>query len=138
MAKRSRGTTRPGQRRPTTRTASRPAARPTGPSGTARPATSLTEAEEARAAEIEAQLLAQERTAQVGRDRERERGRARSEADAVPRGRTRESSLLATRAAEEYTYVVRDVRRIVTVAGVLFGVMAVLFVLIDLLGWIKV
>ncbi len=137
MAKRSRGTTRPGQRRPITRAPQRPAARAAAPSDI-RPATSLTEAEEARAAELEAQLLAQERAAQTGRDRERQRDRARSEGDGLARGRTRESGLLAARAAEEYTYVVRDVRRIARVAGVLLGVMAVLFVLIDILGLIKV
>lgn len=45
--------------------------------------------------------------------------------------------MLAARASEEYTYVVRDVRRIVTVGGGLILIMAVLFVLIDVLNVIK-
>jgi hypothetical protein len=36
--------------------------------------------------------------------------------------------------AQEYRYVVADVRRIVVVAAGMFAVMAVLFVLIDLTG----
>ena len=47
------------------------------------------------------------------------------------RSRTRESSILATRSAEEYTYVVRDVRRIATVGGGLVAVLFALFVIID-------
>ena len=39
--------------------------------------------------------------------------------------------MLAVKAAEEYAYVVRDVRRIVLVGGLMVGLMAVLFVLID-------
>ena len=46
-------------------------------------------------------------------------------------------ALRAARASEEYTYVVRDVRRIVTVGGGLILIMAVLFVLIDVLNVIK-
>ncbi len=36
--------------------------------------------------------------------------------------------------AEEYRYVVADVRRIAVVAAGMFGILAVLFVLIDLTG----
>jgi hypothetical protein len=46
--------------------------------------------------------------------------------------------LLAARAAEEYAYVVRDVRRILIVGGSLAAVLGVLFVLIDLLHVVSV
>jgi hypothetical protein len=43
-------------------------------------------------------------------------------------------SLLAARAATEYVYVGQDLRRIVLVAAVLFGVMFVLWVVLVLMG----
>jgi hypothetical protein len=49
---------------------------------------------------------------------------------AAPRSRARPSSLLAAKAATEYVYVAQDVRRIVMVGGVLFGIMLLLWVLI--------
>jgi hypothetical protein len=52
--------------------------------------------------------------------------------------RTGSQGLLAARAVEEYAYVVRDVRRIVVVGGSLTVVMALLFVLIDLLHVITI
>ncbi len=130
MAKRSRGTTRPGQRRPAQRSMPRPATTgTTAPAG--RPSTALTPEEEARAAELEARLVAEERAAEELRVRNR--GRSRVAPEAGPRGRTREGSLLAARAAEEYTYVVRDVRRIVQIGGGLMVVMLVLYLLIEVL-----
>lgn len=127
MAKRSRGT-RPGQRRP----AQRPAGRP-GPSTApaVRPSVSLTADEEARAAELEAQLVAQERAAEDARARSRDRGR--NLFDAAPRTRTREGSLLATRSAEEYTYVVRDVRRIVRIGGSAMVAMFLLWIVLEVI-----
>ena len=129
MAKRSRGTNRPGQQRPTRRP-QRPAGRP-GQAATAaagRPSGALTTAEEERAAELEAQILAQERGS-----RRASSGRSR-DADAVARSRSvQPSGLLAARAAEEYGYVVRDVRRIAIVAGLLLLAMIVLYVLIEVL-----
>jgi hypothetical protein len=134
MAKRSRGSRRPGHRPPK----SRPA-RPTTVTGTARPTTALSPTEEARAAELEAQIMAEERAAEADRARARDRDRSRSEALGGPSvGRARAGSLLAARASEEYTYVVRDVRRIVVVGGGLLAVLGVLFVLIDVLNVIKV
>ena len=117
MAKRSRVAGRPGQRRPLQRTGSRPTSAP------ARPAGSVTPEEEARAAELEAQILAEEKAAEEARR-------------TATRGRQAEGALysslpLATRAAEEYGYVRRDVRRIVTVGGLLLGIMAVLYVLVN-------
>jgi hypothetical protein len=139
MAKRQR--TRPGQRsarggRPGTRPAgARPAAaRPAGP---ARPIGALTAAEEARAAELEAQILAEERAAEASRARARERKRSDVAAMGAAPGRSREGSLLAARAEEEYAYVVRDVRRIARVGGSLVGLLAILFILIDVIGVIR-
>jgi hypothetical protein len=128
MAKRSRGAARPGQR-----PAKRPqrAAIPRAPAAateTIRPATSLTEADEARAAELEAQLVAEGRTATAERGG---RDRARMQATAPRLRGAQTSGLLAARAAEEYGYVVRDVRRIGVVGGGLFVVMIVLFLLIE-------
>ena len=131
MAKRSRGPSRPGQQRPTRRP-QRPAGRTAAPTGTVetvRGATALTEAEEARAAELEAQIVAQERTNVAGRSR-RDRGPA--VLSSASRARSAEtSSLLAARAAEEYAYVKRDVRRIGVVGGGMLAIMLVLFVLIE-------
>jgi hypothetical protein len=129
MAKRQR--TRPGQRRPAARPA-RPA-RPAAPAP-ARPLGALTAAEESRAAELEAEILAQERAAEATRTRSAERRRTDAGGFAP---RSREGSLLAARAGEEYAYVVRDARRIIRVGGSLVAILAVLFVLIDVLGVIK-
>jgi hypothetical protein len=41
------------------------------------------------------------------------------------------STLLAARAAEEYGYVVKDVRRITVIGGGLLLILAVLYVLIE-------
>ncbi|MHB8673676.1 MAG: hypothetical protein ACYDAK_08350 [Candidatus Limnocylindrales bacterium] len=97
---------------------------------------SLTAAEEARAAEIEAQLVADERAAEATRIRGRDRRRDESGGRATM-VRTRDGSLLAARAEEEYAYVARDVRRIVRVGGSLLGVMFVLFILIDVAGVVR-
>jgi hypothetical protein len=126
MAKRQRAV-RQGQRRPPTRTAPRPAAATVAP----KPATGLTAADEARAAELEAELVAQERAGTSGADRSRSR---RSDASAAPRGRTRESGLLAARATVEYAYVSADIRRIVVVAGSLFALMIAIWAVLTLTG----
>lgn len=110
MAKRARGTTsRPGQRAPLrSNAAARPATRPT----------TLTEDEVARAAELEAEIVATERAAEVVQRRTRTR-RDVGEGGSVLGG------TIALRAAEEYRYVARDMRRIVIIGGalilVLFG-----------------
>lgn len=122
MAKRSRGTRRPGQRRLHQRTAQRPA-QPTA----RRPTAGLTLEEEARAAELEAQLMAEERAAENARSRARDR--ARSLDEPAVRGRTREAGMLAARTAEEYGYVSRDLRRIVVVDGALLTILGILFAL---------
>ncbi|MGA3030826.1 MAG: hypothetical protein ABSE58_08845 [Candidatus Limnocylindrales bacterium] len=71
--------------------------------------------------------MARERDAELSRARARERGRA----EVIRPGRPGGQGLLAARAAEEYGYVVRDVRRIILVGGSIVGALFVLFVLID-------
>jgi hypothetical protein len=50
------------------------------------------------------------------------------------RARAKPGSLLASRAATEYIYVGRDLRRIALVAAILFGVLIVLWLVIVLAG----
>jgi hypothetical protein len=129
MAKRARGTTtRPGQRRPMQRQAARPAARPVAPAEpiAPRPAT-LTDEEEARAAQLEAAIVAQEQAAAETARRARP---SRLSADAP----TRSVSSLAVAAGNEYAYVARDVRRIALVGGTLVGVLAALWIAVQVTG----
>ena len=120
MAKRTRGASRPGQRSADRSSArqSRPAARPSG---------GLSVAEETRAAELESAIVAQTKVADSARSSARDR--RTGESPVRPRGQ----GTLAIRAAEEYGYVARDVRRIVRWGLTMAGVMAVLFVLIDVM-----
>jgi hypothetical protein len=119
MAKRIRGSTRPGHRPRLQRPPQRPAdAAPRRPGG-------LTREEEARAAEIEATILAEERAAQQATRRTRDRS---TEATG---SRGRDLAPLSVRAADEYAYVRRDVIRIVRVGGSLLAILAVLYILID-------
>ncbi len=128
MAKRVRGSHRPGQRAPLQRTTTRPPAPPSS-AAVAAPPTSLTPQEEARAAEIEAQILAEERAADDARRRSSDRDKARATAP-VPAAR----SSLAVTAAEEYAYVGRDVRRITLIGGSLIILLVVLAILSHLSG----
>jgi hypothetical protein len=126
MAKRARGsTTRPGQRPPL----QRQPARPIPPKAVVAPRSeTLTQAEEARAAELEAAILAEERQAEAATRRSRT---ARATAAQEP---VRATSNLAVAAAEEYAYVARDVRRISLVGGSLVLVLFGLWVLAHLTG----
>jgi hypothetical protein len=122
MAKRSRVAARPGQRRPLQRSAARPdAGAPRRPDG------SVTQEEEARAAELEAAILAEEKAATEAR---RSRERIQQGPEATPRVGYSPTPL-ATRAAEEYGYVRRDIRRITIVGGSLLAILAVLHVLVN-------
>jgi hypothetical protein len=88
----------------------------------------VTRQEEARAAELEAAILAEEKAAEAsrsGRDRAR-----RPTVDAVG-GVSYSSVPLSVRAADEYGYVKRDIRRIAIVGGFLLAVLAVLEVLVN-------
>jgi hypothetical protein len=80
----------------------------------------LTAEEEARAAELEAKILDEERAAETAQHRSRVRDRIAP--DREPPART--AVPLAVRAADEYAYVARDVRRLTIVAG---GLLAILF-----------
>jgi len=117
MAKRSRGhTSRPGQRPPLQRQAARPSTPPaTATTAAVRPDT-LTDEEEARAAQLEAAIVAEERQAEAASRT------AKAPRTAEPIGRM---STLDVSTAEEYAYVARDVRRIAIVGGslvtILFG-----------------
>jgi hypothetical protein len=127
MAKRVRGSsTRPGQRARLQRAATQ-RARVEGP--LAEPSTSLTPAEEARAAELEAQIVAAEREAEVAAGRARERSRRPAEQEA----RVKPGSI-AVRAQEEYAYVSRDVRRLVLIGGSLIALLIGLWVVIQATG----
>jgi hypothetical protein len=125
MAKRARGSVRPGQRRPIDRrpasTSSAAAASGTTASATPRP-TGLTEAEATRAAELEAQLVAEERAAEAARTRTQPRAKSL--------GRSAPGSL-EIQAEVEYAYVARDVKDIVRIAALLFVVLFGLWYVID-------
>ena len=124
MAKRSRLAGRPGQRRPLQRTSTPAPCRvdARGPP----PPTSITPEEEARAAELEAQIVAEEQAATEARSA-RTRGRS-------PDGEVVVSSgTIAARASDEYRYVSRDLRRIAVVGGFLIAVMVVLEILVNAL-----
>jgi hypothetical protein len=134
MAKRSRGTTsRPGQRPPLQRHAARPSSRPTAAAVPAaspapRPDT-LTDAEEARAAELEAAILAEERAAETAAKRRSAPARAEEGATVRP------ASSLAVAAANEYGYVARDVRRIAIVGGGLILILIALWLIVHFTGF---
>lgn len=123
MAKRARGSVRPGQRRPIDRRPASPTA-PASPGATPRPA-GLSDAELARAAELEAELLAQEKAADQARTRTRERTATRELVSSGPTGS------LAVQARDEYAYVARDVKDIVRIASLLIGILLVLWILVD-------
>jgi hypothetical protein len=130
MAKRTRGANRPGQRHSDRHTPVRQQTRPA-----TRPTQGLSEAELAHAAELESEIVAQERTAGQNAARSRDQSRRTDfSSGAKPRGQ----SPLAVRAAEEYSYVSRDVRRILRVGGAMIATLGVFFVLIDILHVITV
>ena len=122
MAKRARGsTTRPGQRARIQRAAARPVETTATP--TVRP-TTLTAEEEARAAELEARIVAEEKAAEAASKRTR-RG------PAEPAAR---SGSIASRASAEYAYVMRDVRRIATIGGGLIALLIGLWLVLTATG----
>ena len=132
MAKRQRGSTRPGQRAPSKSTPGRPAAAPSPTQQPARALGTLTDDDLARAAEIEARIVEEERLAgaSLARSRDRRRG---AEVDAPVRGR-RAVSTLAIAAADEYTYVQRDLRRIAIVFIGIFAILFAAFIVVSVTG----
>jgi hypothetical protein len=138
MAKRVRGSSRPVGRRPAGRSA-----RPAGESVERRlpppsaahaeslvAPSSLTPDEVARAAELEARIVAEERTAEEAQRRMRNRGRS------IESSRSLEP--LAVRAADEYAYVRRDVVRIARIGAFLLATLGALHVLINVTGTISI
>lgn len=115
--------------RPATRPGSA-AARPASTVGSATPIpsrpASLTPEEEARAAELEAAIVAEERQAEDTR-------RSRSQRTSVETP-VRSSSPLAVAAANEYAYVARDVRRVTIVGGSLVTLLLILWVVTQVTG----
>ena len=75
--------------------------------------TSLSDADLARAAQLEAQIVAEEKAAAPAQPAKRARG------ESFPRA----SSTLAASAAAEYGYVGRDVRRIALIGGSLIALL---------------
>jgi hypothetical protein len=132
MAKRARGSTsRPGQRPPLPRQAVRPATRPvTATTPVPRPDV-LTDAEEARAAQLEAAIVAEER--QAAEASKRRQQAARSAEDAP----VRVTSSLAIAAADEYAYVARDVKRITLVGGSLVVLLLVVWLIAHATGFVS-
>lgn len=122
MAKRTRYPGRPPGHRPAARTT------PSGPV-TVR-GSGLTDAELQRAAEFESELVTREREAIS--DNARRRARARG-IDAAVAGDS--STPLSVRASHEYAYVARDVRRIGLTAAVMFGILGILWLIVNVGGW---
>jgi hypothetical protein len=119
VSKKVRGTSRghrPGARPPTDR-----------PAG-ARRRTIVERPSQLEAAEVIAEDIIEDRPAEAARELEYV---ARA---AQPRQRTKPGSLLAARAATEYVYVAQDMRRILVVAGALFGVLILLWLAVVVLG----
>jgi hypothetical protein len=98
-----------------------------------RSSSGLTEAEVARAAQLEAEANAKERAAIAESLRRRARGQERELVD-----RSDINAPLSVRMSHEYAYVARDVRRIILTAGLMVAILAVLAVLINVLGVISV
>ena len=121
MAKRSRGSVRPGQRRRIDR-ASRPtsSARPTsGESQTA----------------IDAEALDPDVAAVVGGELVAAEASPKPTPSRGPSGRTRASSGgLAVQYAHEYDYVARDLRRIAILAVILLAILGVIYIFLELRG----
>lgn len=92
---------------------------------------SLTEAEVKRAAELEAEANARERAA-IADSLRRRRGPA---GEVIGAGDV--NAPLSVRAAHEYAYVARDVRRILLTASLMVAILAVLHILVNVLGVIS-
>ena len=88
----------------------------------------MTRAQELRAAELEAAILAEQTAADESR---RNRERARRPSVETAGGVSYTSVPLSVRAADEYGYVKRDIRRIAIVGGLLLAILAVLEILVN-------
>jgi hypothetical protein len=135
MAKRQRGGARPGQRAPLQRS-SQPAATPAAkPASTTSPG-GLSATELDRAAELEAQIVADEKSATASASRGRDRRRSGSDPAGASRSRTAGS--LAVAAEDEYRFVVHDLRRIAVVFAGIFSILLASWILIVVLAVVKI
>ena len=91
----------------------------------------LTEAEVERAAQLEAEATAKEKAA-IAESLRRRRGQVE---DAHVAGDV--NAPLSVRAAHEYDYVSRDVRRIAVTGGLMVLILAVLHILVNVMGVIS-
>ena len=90
----------------------------------------LTEEELKRAAELEAEANARERAAIA----ESLRRRLRGSADEVIGAAGDVNAPLSVRAAHEYAYVARDVKRIALTASLMIAILAALHILVNVMG----
>jgi hypothetical protein len=95
---------------------------------------SLTDAEMRRAEELEAEATRKEKAAIA--EQLRKRTRAEEAAERPYAGDPNQP--LSVRAAHEYAYVARDVKRIALTGGLMLGILAVLHVLINVLGVVSI
>lgn len=132
MAKRQRGS-RPGQRAPLQRggrpSSPAPASKATAP---ARPSSTLSDDELERAAQLEAQIVAEEQTASASLARGRDRRRSGNGASTT--GRPRAVGSLAAIADDEYVYVVRDLRKIVVIFAIIFSLLLASWLVLGVAG----
>jgi hypothetical protein len=91
----------------------------------------LSQAEIDRAAQLEAQLTGQEKAIQSAT-------RARAAGLPTAHAPVDVNAPLAVRASKEYAYVARDVRRIALTGGLMVAILAVIAVLVDVLGVLKI
>jgi len=134
MAKRTRypgrPQARPGARKPGAAPGSNgPRASAASPGSSALRTGGLTQAELDRAAQIEAELVAREKAAIAENARRRARS-ARVDVTLV----SDPGTPLSVRAAHEYAYVARDVRRIVVTGVLMFSILAALWILVNVVG----
>jgi hypothetical protein len=142
MAKRQRGGSRPGRRAPLQRggrQSAAPISRAAAPISRAaapeRPAGGLREDELERAAELEARIVAEEQAAAAALTRGRERRRPGTAEPSAPR--TRAAGALTSIAHDEYRYVVADLRKIVAVFSLIFGLLIASWLLLVISGLIE-
>jgi len=132
MAKRQRGS-RPGQRAPLQRGGRSAAPAPGGKTAApARPSGTLSDDELERAAQLEAQIVAEERTASASLSRGRDRRRTGNGGGTA--SRPRPVGALAAIADDEYVYVVRDLRKIAVIFALIFGLLLASWLLLTTVG----
>jgi hypothetical protein len=136
MAKRQRGGARPGQRAPLQKGRPATPAPANTPATVARPAGGLSDDELARAAELEARIVAEEQAATASLTRGRDRRRTAPAPGTAPR--TRSAGLLTATAEDEYRYVMTDLRKIGLVFALCFALLAASWLLIVATGVVTI